>query len=57
MAECRARCGTDAVADSKDDVEVVVVWIAGDLPGVFWANYSEFPNGSFRLKLDLEPGA
>mgnify|MGYP000023675139 len=38
LAECRGTLTIDAVADGDDDLEVVVLHLAGNRTGAFFAN-------------------
>lgn len=43
----------DAKADSEDGFQVVVLDLATHAPGVFLANYSEFPNSCLKVLLPV----
>jgi len=49
--ELRASVGADAITDSENDVEVVVVDEARDLAVSLSLNYPEFPDGCRRVGL------
>ena len=45
LAELRASRRANAIADSENGFEVVMVYLSGNLTFSFLANYPEFPDG------------
>jgi hypothetical protein len=46
LAETHAALGFDPVADGYNDVQIVVIDLAADLPFAFLPNYPEFPDSA-----------